>query len=186
MPLFFPIILIVDDEPPVRRVLERLLRSRCERVLQAGNVAEAVEALKEKVDLVITDLRLGSESGIDVAVAAAKQHPAPPVVAMSGAADAADGVALGKVGVTAFLAKPFVASQVTEVLELLTAPEQVELDSVVSRVVGTRNMPDVLDTIRRSMVLEALARTEGNKAQAAQLLGISRQHLQKILARGRA
>lgn len=32
--------------------------------------------------------------------------------------------------------------------------------------------------------MEALARTLGNKAQAAQLLGISRQHLQKILSRG--
>ena len=186
MSLFFPLILIVDDDPPVRRILERVLRTRCERVIEAGTVAEAVEALKEKVDLVITDLRLGTETGIDVALAAAKQHPAPPVVAMSGAADAADGVALGKVGVTAFLAKPFVPSQVMQVLEQLKAPEQVALDAVVSRVVGTRNMPDVLDTIRRSMVLEALARTEGNKAQAAQLLGISRQHLQKILARGRA
>jgi transcriptional regulator with PAS, ATPase and Fis domain len=47
-------------------------------------------------------------------------------------------------------------------------------------------MPDVLDAVRKSMVLEALARSGGNKAQAAQILGISRQHLQKILARGRA
>jgi DNA-binding NtrC family response regulator len=184
--LFFTLILIVDDDPPVRRILERVLRGKCERVIEAGSVDEAIEALKEKVDLVITDLRLGTGSGIDVALAAAKQHPAPPVVAMSGAADAADGVALGKVGVSAFLAKPFVPSQVMQVLERLQAPEQVELDAVVSRIVGTRNMPDVLDTIRRSMVLEALARTEGNKAQAAQLLGISRQHLQKILERGRA
>ena len=45
-------------------------------------------------------------------------------------------------------------------------------------------MREVLDAVRRSMVLEALARTNNNKAQAAALLGISRQHLQMILSRG--
>ena len=184
--MFFPIILIVDDELPLRVALERILRDHCERVIQAATVAEAVLSLRERVDLVFTDLRLKSESGIEVARAAAMQHPAPPVVAMSGQADVADGVALGRAGVAAFIEKPFTAAQIVALLEDLQSPQHFELDVVISRVVGTRNMLDVLDTIRRSMVLEALARTEGNKAQAAQLLGISRQHLQKILSRGRA
>jgi transcriptional regulator with PAS, ATPase and Fis domain len=39
--------------------------------------------------------------------------------------------------------------------------------------------------VRRSMVFEALARSHGNKSQAAGLLGVSRQNLQKILSRGK-
>jgi DNA-binding NtrC family response regulator len=184
--LLFSRILIVDDEALMRRMLTRVLQGRCEQVIQASSVAEAVAALGEGVDLVITDLRLEHESGIDVARAAAKQHPAPPVIAMSGHADVADGVELGKAGVAAFLPKPFLPEQVVDLLGRLKAPQPIELDAVVSRIVGTRNMPDVLDAVRKSMVLEALARSGGNKAQAAQILGISRQHLQKILARGRA
>jgi DNA-binding NtrC family response regulator len=56
---------------------------------------------------------------------------------------------------------------------------------VVRRVVGDWAMPGVLDAVRRAMVFEALARAHGNEAQAAQMLGISRQNLQNILSRGK-
>ena len=182
----FAKILIVDDEAPVRRVLERMLKGRCEAVVQAASVAEALAALEAGgIDLVITDIRLGGESGVDVARAAAMRHPAPPVVAMSGQADPSDGLELGKAGVTAFVAKPFTVEEMLGVVEGLRTPRSFELDAVVRRVVGAWPMPEVLDAVRRAMVYEALAKTAGNKAQAAQLLGISRQHLQKILARGR-
>jgi len=40
--LFFTLILIVDDDPPVRRILERVLRGKCERV-----IAEVESAARE-------------------------------------------------------------------------------------------------------------------------------------------
>jgi DNA-binding NtrC family response regulator len=140
--------------------------------------------LEDGVDLVITDIRLGAGSGVEVARAAASRHPAPPVIAISGYAEAGDGLALGKAGVAAFIAKPFTSEDILDVVEGLQAPRNFELDAVVRRVVGEWPMPDVLDAVRRSMVFEALARSQGNKAQAALLLGISRQHLQNILSRG--
>ena len=92
---------------------------------------------------------------------------------------------LGKAGVFAFVEKPFTAEDLLEVIDGLQAPNLFELDAVGRRVGGQWAMPDVLDAVRRSMVFEALARAHGNKAQAAQLLGISRQNLQNILSRGK-
>lgn len=181
----FARILVVDDEPLVRSTIRRILERTGATVVDVGTVAEALTVLQEGVDLVITDVKLDDESGVDVARAAASQHPAPPVIAVSGFAEASDGLALGKAGVAAFVAKPFSAEDLLDVVEGLQAPRHFELDAVVRRVVGDWAMPDVLDAVRRAMVFEALARTHGNKAQAAQLLGISRQNLQNILSRGK-
>lgn len=181
----FKKILVVDDEPLVRKLLERILTRTGAEIVSVDSASQAIEALPS-VDLVITDVMLGTTgSGVDVARAAANLRPSPPVVAISGYAEAADGLALGRAGVAAFIAKPFSAEDILEVVEGLEVPRDPELDGVARRMVGTQDMPDVLDAVRRSMVFEALARTHGNKAQAAALLGISRQNLQKILARGR-
>jgi DNA-binding NtrC family response regulator len=136
------------------------------------------------VDLLITDIRLGDgASGVALAESASALTPAPPVVAMTGQADATEGLALGRAGVGVLLLKPFGREQ------LMSAIEEVQRSpptfaSVVQRAVGRIPMPEMLHSVRRTMVLEALARTGGNRARAATLLGISRQNLQKILSRG--
>ncbi len=176
---------MVDDEPLMRSTLTRVLKPLRAEVIEAATCAEALVALKDGIDLVITDINLGDGSGVEVARAAATKHPSPPVIAISGSAEASQGLALGRAGVAAFVAKPFTASDLLEVVEGLEAPMNVELDVVVRRVVGDWDMPDVLDAVRRSMVFEALSRARGNKAQAAEMLGISRQNLQNILSRGK-
>lgn len=181
-------ILLVEDDPLVLRVTTRILEQRLDaEVVAATTLSQAVDALRQgDLDLVITDVYLGEDSGIDVARAAALAHPAPPVVAISGGSNPADGLQLGRAGVAAFVAKPFDASTLIDIITRLKPPEELELAAVVRRLVGSRPMREVLGEVRRSMVAEALARSGGNKAQAASLLGISRQHLQKILARGQA
>jgi DNA-binding NtrC family response regulator len=178
-------VLVVDDEPTIRAAIRRILASVGIDIVEAGSLREGLALLLNGFDLVITDVRLGDESGVDLARAAASQHPAPPVIAISGDAEAAERLELGKAGVAAFVEKPFTADDLLEVVEGLQAPRHFELDAVVRRVVGDWPMPEVLDAVRRSMVFEALARSRGNKARAAQLLGISRQNLQNILARGK-
>lgn len=60
-------ILIVDDEPSIRRTLGIYLRSRGYRVLEAGTVSDSRSLLKEhRVDVAIVDLRVGEESGLDL------------------------------------------------------------------------------------------------------------------------
>jgi len=181
----FARILVVEDEPMLLALLGRILGRLGAEVILVETVEAGLAALETGVDLVITDVHLGARSGVELARAAALRHPAPPVVAISGQALASDGLELGKAGVAAFVAKPFTQEDILEVVEGLQARRHVELDAVVRRAVGDWPMPDVIDSVRRSMVFEALARAQGNKAQAALLLGVSRQNLQNILSRGK-
>ena len=179
-------VLVVDDDQSVLRMLAKVFtRWGCE-VSAAATYEEGLELLALGVDLVVTDVNLPSGSGLEIARAAATMHPAPPVIAITGGATVEEALLLGRVGVGAILSKPFRPSQLREVVENLEPPPPDVLDAFVRRIVGAEPMPELLDAVRRSMVVEALARTGNNKAQAASLLGISRQHLQKILERGKA
>ncbi len=60
-------ILIVDDEFSIRKTLSMLLKSEGYGALEAADLTQAKQILRsEQVDLVITDLRLGQESGMDL------------------------------------------------------------------------------------------------------------------------
>ncbi len=60
-------ILIVDDEFPIRKTLGILLKSEGYGVREAADLAQARDILQnENFDLVITDLRIGKESGMDL------------------------------------------------------------------------------------------------------------------------
>ena len=59
-------ILIVDDEPNIRRVLSAGLESHGHKVVAVGNSRDALaEANQRSFDLAFVDLRLGTEDGID-------------------------------------------------------------------------------------------------------------------------
>ena len=182
----YPRVLIVDDDPIVLRMLIKTVTRWGCRVTAAETGADALALLADGVDLVITDINLRAGSGIEIAQAAAKMHPAPPVIAITGAATPEEAFQLGRMGVGAIVTKPFRPAELRAVVDQLEPPEPDVLDGFVRRIVGAEPMPELIDAVRRSMVVEALARTNNNKVQAASLLGISRQHLQKILERGKA
>ena len=61
------LILVVEDDPGQREQLAGFLDSLGVKTRQAGDAETALEVLSaERVDLVITDLRLPGESGIDL------------------------------------------------------------------------------------------------------------------------
>ncbi|MEJ2381143.1 MAG: sigma-54 dependent transcriptional regulator [Gammaproteobacteria bacterium] len=60
-------ILIVDDEFSIRKTLSMLLKSEGYRALEAADLGQAKQTLEsESVDLVITDLRLGEQDGMEL------------------------------------------------------------------------------------------------------------------------
>jgi two-component system NtrC family response regulator len=61
-----PNILVVDDEPDIRRALRRLLERKGWEVVEAGAVAEALQVVgKGGVDAVICDIMMPGGSGLD-------------------------------------------------------------------------------------------------------------------------
>jgi CheY-like chemotaxis protein len=60
-------VLVVDDNPGIRRLLGRLLHSHRFSVLEASSVPEAVSTVgQHAISAVILDLHLGTQSGLDL------------------------------------------------------------------------------------------------------------------------
>jgi len=103
-------ILVIDDEPVVREVISRALIAQHHQIIQAADGREALNLLRtESVDLVLTDLVMPEQDGVETIMALRHNHPALPVIAMSGDVNRA-GLYLDiarHLGVKRTLAKPF-------------------------------------------------------------------------------
>lgn len=78
-------ILIVDDDPGIRRVLHILLTRAGYRVTQARDGQEALRVWREQgSDLVITDLHMPEKNGIETILELLTHSPGTRIIAMSG------------------------------------------------------------------------------------------------------
>ncbi len=100
-------ILVVDDEPDTRGLIELTLHTAGHEVRTAANGAEAIEMLgQETFDLVILDVMMPDVSGYDVMRKLRGLAEAPPVIFLTAKGRAEDrqtGRSLGAVG---YLVKP--------------------------------------------------------------------------------
>jgi len=82
-----PTVLVVDDEPSLRLLCRVNLELDGYHVLEARNVAEAEETLlAEPVDVVLLDVHVGPESGLQLMRRLRERGTAPPVVLVTGTA----------------------------------------------------------------------------------------------------
>ena len=101
-------ILIIDDETNARAGLKRVLEHLDYNVIEAASGSDGIDAFrKNKIDLVISDLRMPGEDGMSVLEALQKEAPEIPVILITayGSGDAAK-KALAK-GAYDFISKPF-------------------------------------------------------------------------------
>jgi DNA-binding NtrC family response regulator len=83
-----PTILIVDDEAPIRRALQRLFAREHYRVLEAAGEQEALKiADADTVDLIISDYVMPGGNGLDLLTTMKKRHPHVVRMIMTGRAD---------------------------------------------------------------------------------------------------
>jgi two-component system KDP operon response regulator KdpE len=102
-----PSVLVVDDEPPIRRLLRTSLGAQGWRVTEAANAAEAMtELAREQPDVVILDLGLPDRDGLDV-VRELRQTSAVPIVVLSSRDAEQAKVAALDLGADDYLTKPF-------------------------------------------------------------------------------
>jgi DNA-binding NtrC family response regulator len=100
-------ILIVDDEPRYAAILHRVLRASGDEVATAGSLAEAVVALADPPHVVLTDLRLGDGTGLEVLSEAKRRAPATAVILMTAFAEVATAREALTKGALDYLTKPF-------------------------------------------------------------------------------
>jgi len=102
-----PTVLVVDDEPPIRRLLRTTLTANGYRVLEADSAAVGLRlASAEKPDLVILDLGLPDRGGIEL-IGDIRQTSRVPIVVLSARHDERSKVAALDLGADDYVAKPF-------------------------------------------------------------------------------
>ena len=101
-------ILIVDDEPKMRRVLEIMLGQMGHHAFAAANGLEALDIFgANAIDLVITDLRMPAMDGLGLLAALRAQHSDVPVMVITAHGTVETAVRAMKEGAVDYLLRPF-------------------------------------------------------------------------------
>src|SRR5438477_11048742 len=131
-----PTILVVDDEKHTRDGLRRLLEDRYD-VYVAADIAGAIDVLeRETIDLVLTDLRLGAEDGMQLIDRALKMPHRPLCVMMTAYGSVDSAVEAMKRGAYDFVTKPLNLDKV---------------EMLIARALQSRNLEQENRTLRQQV-----------------------------------
>jgi len=100
-------VLVIDDEPPIRRLLRMGLSTQGYEVLEATNGKTALEQLGQKPDLIILDLGLPDIQGHELLRTVRSRNEAVPIVVLSSRGDEAGKVQALDLGADDYVTKPF-------------------------------------------------------------------------------
>ncbi|MGZ6008991.1 MAG: response regulator transcription factor, partial [Rhizomicrobium sp.] len=101
-------VLVVDDEPPIRRLLKTSFGAQGYHVVEAADGQAALDALKSaSVDLIVLDLGLPGKDGFGVIKELRDRGLAVPIVVLSSRDDEAGKVKALDLGADDYVTKPF-------------------------------------------------------------------------------
>ena len=106
-------ILVIDDEPDMRVLLEQTLKAAGHEVILAADGREGVERYCTRpADLVITDLHMPNQEGLETIAELRRRFPEVAIIAMSGKAAALTMLSIAqKFGAIGILHKPFLTEE---------------------------------------------------------------------------
>jgi two-component system response regulator HydG len=111
-------LLVVDDDSAVRNACAEIARKMGFVVVVATDIDAARVILKHhQVDLILLDLRLAPDSGLNLLEEVKLVHPETTVIVMTAFATVASAVEAMRVGATDYLTKPFALEELVTVLE---------------------------------------------------------------------
>jgi DNA-binding NtrC family response regulator len=114
-----PTVLLVDDEPNLRRILSAVLARDGYNIVIADGGRDAIKKakLQPRLDLLVTDFLMPDMNGLEVLEAIRKQHPDLRALIISGHGTVRSAVEAMRLGAFDFLTKPFEVEQVRETVE---------------------------------------------------------------------
>jgi two-component system response regulator HydG len=122
-------VLLVDDEPNVRRSLARVLMTEGFEVITAEDGQAALSLLESgTVDVMLVDMLMPRMGGMDLLARVKAQHPEVEVIMMTAYANVDDAVAAVKNGAYDFLTKPFPSNDVVAMTISKAAERKLLLD----------------------------------------------------------
>ncbi len=123
-------VLVVEDEPDVRRVIKRILTKAGYDVIEAEDGEKAIEAINEGenpvlLNVIISDIRMPKMNGIEAINYFQQQWPRVPIIVLTGIPDMEMAIGFLKKGVVDYLVKPVEPEKLTSTVA--KALEQREL-----------------------------------------------------------
>ncbi len=101
-------ILVVDDEEPVRNLIVALLSRLGHRSVAAVNGVDALDRMKKnKIDAVITDIKMPNMDGVALTIEILKRNPGLPVLVMTAFGEEYSAGGAIAAGAREFIKKPF-------------------------------------------------------------------------------
>ncbi len=111
-------ILIVEDRDSMSDMLAETLKSEGYRTVIARDGLEGIKKIREeRIDLVLTDLKLPKKDGIEVLKAAKEENKLIPVIVMTAYGSVETAVLAMKEGAFDFITKPFDENELLNVIE---------------------------------------------------------------------
>ena len=104
-------VLVIDDEPDVRRVIRLTLEKAGYYVVEAEDGEHAIQVLNEGehpmvLDIILTDIRMPRINGLEAMTYFQREYPSVPLIVLTGFPDLAMAVRLLNHGITDYLVKP--------------------------------------------------------------------------------
>ena len=111
-------ILIVDDEEGLRKGIKKILSLHGYRVFEAANCSEARDILKrEEVHILLLDLNLGIEKGLDFLKAIKEEEPLLSAIIITGYGNIESAVECMKAGAINYITKPIAGDLLLSILK---------------------------------------------------------------------
>lgn len=111
-------VLVVDDEQPIRRLVEKELGTERRRITTAGSVKEGLKFFKQETfDVVLLDMRLPDGNGIDLLAQFQELTPEVQVIIITGYGEVDNAVQAMKLGAYDYIGKPFDLDRLALVIE---------------------------------------------------------------------
>jgi DNA-binding NtrC family response regulator len=176
-------VLVVEDEPRMRDLLERALRGWGFTVATARSGEEAARVCEQSApDVAVLDLNLPGIDGLAFLQRLRERFPAVQGIVLTGFASVEAARQAVHLDVVEFLTKPChlgeLEQAVDRAIKRLPAPH---LPALVAAAASSPPPPGTegmtLEAMEREHILAALERNEGNRTATAQELGISRRTL---------
>ncbi len=176
-------ILLIDDDASLRRVTEYNLTSRGFKVITAQSGSQGLDCFKTYMpDIVVSDVKLGDMSGLDLLEQIKKQAPMTPVIIITAFGSIEMAVQAMHKGAFTFIAKPFdrdtLILSCEKALEFTGLKTKAEyLTNVVNRLTGTKGittassiMKELLDTATKAANSEATILITGESGTGKEVL----------------
>jgi two-component system response regulator RegA len=168
-----PVMLIIDDDDTLLRVLSRAMSRRHFKVFTATTGEQAIALCKnEEPEYISLDLKLAEETGIQLIPKLKALNPNCKIVMLTAYASIATAVDAIKLGAHQYLCKPVDADQ------LLAGFDEPDL---LSNSTEVQAQPTSVKRLEWERIQQALQNNEGNVSATARELGMHRRTLQRKL-----